>query len=49
MEETNTNVEVVQETAPQKQAFGEEFAYVAISAIMLTTYAAINLSLFIIA
>ena len=48
MEQKNT-MEVVQETTPQKQAlFGEEFAYAAITAIMLTTYAAINLSLFIV-
>jgi hypothetical protein len=32
---------------PQKRAFGEDFAYIAIAAIVLTTYTAINLSLFI--
>ncbi len=41
------NLEVAQEVAPKKQAFGEDFAYLAISAIVLTTYAAINLSLFV--
>ncbi len=34
-------------TTPQKRAFGEDFAYIAIAAIVLTTYTAINLSLFI--
>lgn len=34
--------------ATPKQVFGEEFAYVAISAIMLVTYATINLSLFVV-
>jgi hypothetical protein len=35
------------EVVPQKRAFGEDFAYIAIAAIVLTTYTAINLSLFI--
>ena len=47
MEQTNP-AEPIQEITPQKQAFGEDFAYVAIAAIVLTTYTAINLSLFIV-
>ncbi|MCX6796722.1 MAG: hypothetical protein NTW06_04485 [Candidatus Falkowbacteria bacterium] len=43
-----TNLEAALEVAPQKQAFGEDFAYLAITAIVLTTYTAINLSFFIV-
>jgi hypothetical protein len=43
-----TNLEPIEEIAPQKQVFGEDFAYIAIAAIVLTTYTAINLSLFIV-
>lgn len=43
-----TNMTETPEVTVKKQAFGEDFAYLAISAIVLTAYTAINLSLFIV-